>query len=223
MKKFLTLLLSITLLFSLAACSRGDMTTSNNAGTPEQTAGTKSDSASSENNLLLPESSEPSSEAQKILIAYFSHTGTTEGIADQIHKLVGGDLVKIETVTPYSDNYQELRGVAEQEMKDNARPELSTHIDNMDEYDVIFVGYPIWWHTAPMAIYTFIESYDLSGKTVVPFCTSSSSDIEESMPAIKELCPNSTILDGLTVHQEDASSAQDDVSKWVQGIDLNNE
>lgn len=82
----------------------------------------------------------------------------------------------------------------------------------MDDYDVIFVGYPMWWHTAPMAIDTFLESYNLSGKTVVPFCTSASSDIEESMGAIRTLCPNSNILEGLTVDDTD------DIEPWLKEI-----
>nr|WP_286174774.1 flavodoxin [Harryflintia acetispora] len=146
------------------------------------------------------------------MIAYFSKTGTTEAVAQQIQGLVGGDLVKIETATPYPEDYTETTEVAKKESEDDARPPLSTSVSNMDEYDTIYIGYPIWWHTAPMAVYTFLESYDLSGKTVIPFCTSGGSEIDESMAAINALCASATVLEGLTANDSD------DVQPWLTKI-----
>ena len=119
-------------------------------------------------------------EQSHVLIAYYSRTGTTQEAAERIAELTGGDLVKLETVQAYPEDYTETTEVAKAELEANARPELSTVIENMDDYDTIYLGYPIWWHYAPMAINTFIESYDLSGKTIIPFCTSASSGIDAS-------------------------------------------
>ncbi|EHI97642.1 cell wall binding repeat-containing protein [Clostridium sp. DL-VIII] len=150
--------------------------------------------------------------SKKILIAYFSQTGTTEKAAKRIQELTKGDIVQIKTVTPYPDSYQQLTEVAKKEKDDNARPKLATKVENMNDYDAIFIGYPIWWHTAPMAIDTFLESYNLSGKTVVPFCTSSASNIAESMGAINTLCPKSNILEGLRANDID------DIEPWLKKI-----
>lgn len=151
---------------------------------------------------------------KKILIAYFSRTGTTEEAANKIQELTKGDIVEIKTVTPYTSSYQELSEVAKKESDENSRPELATKVDNMDDYDVIFVGYPIWWHKAPMVIDTFLESYDLSGKTIVPFCTSAGSDIEESMGAINTLCDKSNILEGL------AANNISNIEPWLKKIGI---
>lgn len=151
---------------------------------------------------------------KKILVAYFSHTGNTEKVAQQIHEMVGGDIVKIETVNPYPSNYRECTEVAKTEKDSNARPQLSTVVDNMDDYDTIFIGYPIWWHTAPMAVGTFLESYDLNGKTIVPFCTSGGSDIEESMPMINELCSKAVVKEGLTASPNNVEQTK----VWLQKL-----
>lgn len=151
---------------------------------------------------------------KKILVAYFSHTGNTEKVAQQIHEMVGGDIMKIETVNPYPSNYRECTEVAKAEKDSNARPQLSTVVDNMDDYDTIFIGYPIWWHTAPMAVGTFLESYDLNGKTIVPFCTSGGSDIEESMPMINELCSKAVVKEGLTASPNNVEQTK----VWLQKL-----
>ena len=117
-----------------------------------------------------------------ILIAYFSHTGenynvgviekgNTHIVADMIAEETGGDLFEIATVNPYPDTYEECTEVAMQEQRENARPELTAQVENMEQYDTVYLGYPIWWGELPMAVYTFLESYDFSGKTIVPFCT----------------------------------------------------
>lgn len=158
---------------------------------------------------------EAPSKNSKTLIAYFSHSGTTRRMAEQIQQMTGADLIEIKTVKEYPSNYTECTEVAREERDQNARPELSTVVSNINQYDTIIIGYPIWWHTAPMAIYTFLESYDLSGKTVAPFCTSGGSDISESMPAIRSLCPNSDILSGLT-----ANGGSSQIENWLRTNNL---
>lgn len=151
---------------------------------------------------------------KKVLVGYFSWGGNTRKIANQIHDAVGGDIFEIRTVKPYPTEYKPTTEIAKKELADNARPAIQGKIDNMADYDVIFIGYPIWWHTAPMAVYTFMESYNLSGKTVIPFCTSDGSDLIESMPAIKQLAPNSKILDGITANDSN------DVLPWLKKIGM---
>lgn len=204
MKKLIAVLLSIVMLFGLSACGYGASVTADMEESGETAAeeDTSDETAVSENGVM----------ASGILIAYFSKTGNTEEVANRIQELTGGDLFRIETAQPYPEDYTETTQIAQEELENNARPELTGEVENMEDYDTLFIGYPIWWHTAPMAVYTFLESYDLSGKTVIPFCTSGGSDIEESMPAIQELCPDSNILEGLTANN------LDDVEPWIESL-----
>ena len=134
----------------------------------------------------------------QILIAYYSYTGNTEAAAQQIADLTGGTLAEIQRVNAYED----LRTEAEAEIQNGDRPEITVSTDNVEEYDTIFVGYPIWWDEAPAMIATFLESYDLSDKTIIPFCTSSSDPIDNSLHIFHELCPNANMLDGLRANDE---------------------
>jgi flavodoxin len=203
MKKILLLVLSSLMIFSLTACGNSRAPDSTSSSQQAEVTVTNKDTEVSAKTL----------KDKKILVAYFSHSGNTKRVAEQIHKLVGGDMHEIKTVVPYPTDYNECVEVAKKEKETNARPELSTKVDNMASYDVIFVGYPIWW-TVPMPIYTFLESYNLSGKTVIPFCTSYSGDIAKTMPAIKSLCPNSNILEGITAN--DASK----IEPWLSKIGM---
>ncbi|MGB7606422.1 MAG: flavodoxin [Lutisporaceae bacterium] len=153
-------------------------------------------------------------------MAYFSHSGNTQVIANQIHENVGGNILKIVTVDPYPTNYNAVVDLAKQELKDDYRPELATKIENMDSYDVVFVGYPNWWATMPMAVFTFLEEYDFSGKTIIPFCTHEGSSFGRSIDDITELCPKSTILDGLAIRGRNVKNAQKDLSKWLNEIGM---
>lgn len=159
------------------------------------------------------------SKTENILVAYFSHSGNTQVIANQIYESVGGDIFKIVTADPYPTNYNAVVNLAKQEQKNDYRPELATKVENMDSYDVIFVGYPNWWATMPMAVFTFLEEYDFSGKTIIPFCTHEGSALGRSVDDITELCSQSTILDGLAVRGRDVKNAQNKVSEWLRKID----
>ena len=163
--------------------------------------------------VATPATEPASGSDTNILVAYFSKTGNTQTVAEYISARTGGDLFRIETVDPYPDDYQETVDRAAQELEDNARPALSGSVDNMEQYDTIFIGYPIWWHTAPMAVATFLESYDLTGKTIVPFCTSGGSSISESMELINGLCAGATVLEGLT-----ANGDESEIDSWLAGI-----
>jgi flavodoxin len=159
-------------------------------------------------------------EGGKMLIAYFSRTGNTETVANMIAGQTGGELFKIETVNPYPEDYNECIELARQEQDDNARPELSSHVSGMEDYDVVFLGYPNWWGTMPMALFTFLEEYDFSGKTIIPFCTHGGSALGSSERDIAALCSDAVLLEGLAVRGANAGNAQNDVDAWIGKLTL---
>lgn len=142
--------------------------------------------------------------------------GNTAKLAEWIYEYVGGDLFPIVVTDLYPDNYDECLDRAADEKADNARPELAAHIDNMEDYDLIFLGFPNWWYTAPMAIFSFLEEYDFSGKTVVPFCAHGTGGVAASIKDIKaELPDTAKILDYFDVYRADINSAQADIEEWL--------
>jgi flavodoxin len=159
-------------------------------------------------------------EENNILVAYFSHSGNTREIANQIHENVGGDIFEIVTIDPYPRGYDEVVKQAKQELEEGYRPKLETKVENMESYDVVFVGYPNWWGTIPMPIAAFLSQYDFSGKTIVPFCTHEGSRLGQTVTDITKLCPQSTILDGLAVRGSDVKNAQNKVSEWLRELEM---
>ena len=116
--------------------------------------------------------------------------------------------------------YTETTEVAQQELRTNARPKLTGHLEIMASYNVVFVGYPIWWGTIPMPVASFLSEYDFSGKTIIPFCTHEGSQLGRSVADIKKMCPQATILDGLAIRGGDVKNAQDEVSGWLREIGM---
>ena len=165
---------------------------------------------------------EPGEEdAPSTLVAYFSATGNTEGVAQHLQAILDADLYEIVPAEPYSDddlNYNVSDCRANQEQNDpDARPAIDGSVENMDGYDVIFLGYPIWWGEAPRIISTFLESYDFSGKTIVPFCTSGSSGIGSSAEHLAALAGSATWLEGARFNP---GASQEEVAAWVDGLGL---
>lgn len=146
--------------------------------------------------------------------------GNTEVIAKKIQKLTGSDIFQIRTVKSYPEDYTETTNVAREEQRENARPELTEIVDKMDSYDVIYIGYPNWYGTMPMALFTFLESYDFSGKTIVPFCTHEGSGMGSSESDIKKLCPNAKVLSGLAIRGGSVDRADKEVADWLKNLDL---
>lgn len=155
---------------------------------------------------------------ENILIVYYSRTGNTETVAEQIHNFVGGHMVKVETVTPYPEDYSDTTAQAQEELNTGYLPPISTRIDNIEQYDVIFFGYPIWWGDIPPAMMTFLSENDLSGKTIVPFCTHGGSGQARSIDDIREYSPNATIAENLVLSSSAASSSQETVNAWLEGL-----
>jgi len=152
---------------------------------------------------------------KKVLIAYFSWGGTTQRMAQEIQRITASDLFRIEPVTPYPTNYTECTQVALRERDNDERPAIKDKVENFDNYDIIFIGCPVWWHTAPMIISTFAETYDFTGKTVVPFCTYASTYRDETLQKIVDLTPAAEHLQGLGT-----TGSTSGVQTW---IDLINE
>lgn len=158
---------------------------------------------------------------KKVLVVYFSETGNTQKFAKLISDEVGGDFRRIETVKSYPTG-QALFDYTKKERDENARPELKEMDVDPEDYDVIFIGYPIWWYTLPMPIYTFFDKYDFNDKIIVPFNTHEGSGDGGTYSTIKELEPNATVLDGLAIRGGDMKSEQTTkVRNWLKGLDLN--
>lgn len=226
MKKLLSLLLSMTLVFSLAACSGGvtpseDGSSESSVSSSEPSSEAPTASEETPSSEVPEESTEPAEEAGGTLVAYFSWSGNTEQMAQIIAEQTGGDLFEIEPATLYTDDYNTLLDIAQQEQADDARPELAAQVENWDSYDVIFVGYPNWWSDAPMAVYTFLESYDWNGKTLIPFNTSSSGGFGRSLSGVEESASGATVLEGLDLTEGELSDAQSRITEWLSGLGLN--
>ncbi len=206
MKKWISMITVICLLFSLTACGAGSGTNSNTEPSATQP---QAETPSTE------PSTEPTEEAAKMLVVYFSATGNTKAVAEEIVWLTGADLYEIVPADPYTDedlNYNNNDCRANQEMNDaSARPAIGSEAIDISSYDTVFVGYPIWWGTAPRIINTFLDTYDLSGKIVLPFCTSGSSGIAQSVSDIRAAEPDADVRDGLR-----ASGANDSgIESWI--------
>ena len=152
----------------------------------------------------------------KILIAYFSWGGNTRGIAREIQAQTGADLFEITPVNPYSTDYNTVLMEAQEDQHRQARPELSEHIQNMGEYDAILLGYPNWWASIPMPIASFLEEYDFTGKTIIPFCSHGGGRFGQSLTAIAKLAPDAVMGEGLSVHYSGGSSLSGDVAAWLE-------
>jgi flavodoxin len=151
----------------------------------------------------------------KTLIAYFSHSGNTRTVAQQIQKITGGDLFEIAAEKPYPRDYNTVVEVAKREQSANQRPPLKTIVENMAGYNVVILGYPNWWSTMPMPVFTFLEQYDFSGKTILPYCTHEGSRMGRSEKDIALLCPAATVLSGLAIRGSSVKAAQAEVAEWL--------
>lgn len=229
MKKVFSIFMVLTLLFSLAACSNNTTNEepssqtqqlSAQSSTLDEKSNSQSDSSepveSSEQNV----SPEPAEIGSKSLVVYFSWSGNTENVAKSVQSQTDSDIFEIVPVTPYSDDYDTVVDLAQEEQRNNARPAISGSIENIEQYDVIYVGFPNWWGDMPMILYTFFETYDLSGKTVALFCTSGGSGLSNTVNEVKSLEPNAMVTTGLHIGSSSSSNPDNAVSEWLNDIGL---
>lgn len=151
----------------------------------------------------------------KILIAYFSWGGNTKGVAEEIANQTDADIFEITLTEPYSTDYNTVLEQSQHDQNIQARPEIENHIENIDDYDIILLGYPNWWASVPMPIASFLEEYDFSGKTIIPFCSHGGGRFGQSITAISKLVPNSEIGEGLSIHYSGGNEMPEDVSNWL--------
>lgn len=236
-KRIFTLLLAAVMLFSLAACSGGNSETESNSmadssqdmseessvpdtDIPDEAPETEP-SENLEPEAEASENPDPEPEGSKILVAYFSATGNTEGIAQQLAEGLEADLYEIVPETPYTSddlNYSDSSSRSSVEMNDpDARPGISGSVENMEQYDMVLIGYPIWWGEAPRIMSTFIESYNFSGKTLAAFCTSASSGFGSSDSALREATDSSTWLDGIRFS---SGASDEEILEWAEELGI---
>ncbi len=215
MKKLLTMLLAGALVLSLAACGGETAPEETEEETAQPTTEPEEPAAEAED----AEDAAPEEDGGT-LIAYFSWSGNTEQVAQLIQEATGGDLFEITPAVPYTDDYDELLDIARQEQSDGARPELAAQVENWGRYDTVFVGYPNWWSDAPMVVYTFLESYDWTGKTLIPFNTSASGGFGRSLDNLAGSAAGATFLEGISFTERTLEDAQSEVPAWLDGLGL---
>lgn len=233
MKKLISILAAGLLVLSLTAC--GNSAPAESASESESGASasetTQNETQTDEiGNSEQADNAEQTEGGGNMLVAYFSlageqygvgviEEGNTSIIAQMIAEQTGADMFEIEAATPYPTSHDELLEVSQQEMRDNARPEIAGSVENMDDYDTIFIGYPNWWGDMPMIVYNFLESYDLSGKTIVPFCTHGGSGLSSTEGTIEDIT-GGTMMDGFaivgTTAQNDRDTARNEVTDWLR-------
>ena len=250
MKKTIAFLLSLFMIMSLVACGNTSAQTEQPSTESNSAQSSMSEETSvPEESELETESAQPDeteeaaetadipetgtdteadaetesqTEGTNVLVAYFSATGTTKGVAEHIANGLDADLYEIVPEEPYTDedlDYNDNNSRSTLEMNDpSSRPAISGSVENMDQYTIVFLGYPIWWGEAPRIVSTFMESYDFSGKTIVPFCTSGGSGIGSSASNLEQLTGGATWLEGRLLNESDS---QDTVMEWVNGLGLN--
>ena len=233
MKKTIAILLSLVMVLGLAACGNSASRTEQSSTEENSVESTASVEESVEGSNTYADNTDvsesqteetdaPDAQESKVLVAYFSATNTTEGVAEHIANGLNADIYEIVPEDPYADadlNYNDNNSRTTIEMNDpDARPAISGSVENMDQYDIVFIGYPIWWGDAPRILSTFVESYDFSGKTIVPFCTSGGSGIGSSASNLEQLTSGATWLSGRRLN---GSDSQNTVMEWVNSLGLN--
>ncbi len=224
MKKILSIILLLSLIISLSACQN------------------KTNSSNDDTNQVKEKTDNTTVLKGKVLITYFTFpetdgvdasssasrvidknkvVGATEYIAHIISNNTNGDLIQIETEQSYPGTHSPLVEQASKEQSDDARPILKTKLDNINEYDIIFIGYPNWWGDMPMPLYTFLDEYDLSSKTIIPFCTHGGSGLSSTIESIQELEPNATVIENaLSISRNDVADSKNKVIQWIKDLNI---
>lgn len=228
MKRTLSLLMSLVMALSLTACGGNENSSSSqvSSAAPESSA---AESSASESSSEAPSSSEVSSQAQdtgsgsSVLVVYYSATGNTAQVAQYIADSTGGDLFEIQPVEPYTDddlNWTDDNSRVSQEHADESLRDVelvADTVDNWDQYDTVFIGYPIWWGIAAWPVDGFVETNDFSGKTVIPFCTSSSSGLGQSGQLLADMAGTGDWREGMRFR---SGASAEDVQAWIEELGL---
>ena len=218
MKKAIAILLSLTMILGLAACGNSASQTEQ-PSTEDTSVESKADTESAENGTDMENTDNQDVQNHKALVAYFSATGTTKGVAEHIANGLNTDIYEIVPEEPYTDadlDYNDNNSRTTIEMNDpDARPAISGSVENMEQYDIVFIGFPIWWYVAPTIINTFLESYDFSGKTIVPFATSGGSGMGSTNEKLAPSCPGAILMKGKMLN---GLLSQEELKAWVKSL-----
>lgn len=235
MKKLLTILMSVILVLGLAACGNNTPTSSQSTSAPEDLNQSHGEASSKpEQNLKrnalvvyfsVPETTSPDNmnreEEYSTVVINGEVLGNTQYVAYLIQQNTGSDIFRIEPKTPYPMEHAELEAVATQEARESAMPEIAEQLDNIEQYDTIYIGYPIWYGDMPRILYSFFEQYDLSGRIIVPFITSGSSGFSGTIETMQELEPDATVLtDGYSITRDNMEEAEAGVAEWLDNLNL---
>lgn len=235
-KRWISLFMAGILVFGVTACKNEESSTTNS---------TKQTTAQTERSTDTKTSKEKTAQgdSSKRLVVYFTYaenaelpdgvdassgasiqtwdgetTGNTGIVARMIQETVGADLFSIQTAEKYPADYDDTVDQGQEEQSADSRPKLSAKVDNIDQYDTIFLGFPNWWGDMPMAVYSFLEEYDLSEKTIVPFVTSGGSGFSGSVSEIESIQPDATVREGLALGASEAADAQSEIEEWLRGL-----
>lgn len=222
MRKIFLIFLGLMLTISFTACGSNSRLQESSQSKPKvaDESSTAKDNVSSTAKESTKDNKTDSKKG-KILVAYFSYQGHTRQVADWIHEQVGGDIFEIQTDVAYSSNYDAVVDQAKREQQENARPKLKTHVANMDDYDVVFLGYPNWWNTIPMPLFTFMGEYNFSGKTIIPFCTNGGGGFGRGVEDMKSSLSNAKFQNGIEIRDTNVAKSKDEVTKWLKGLNMN--
>lgn len=219
-KQVAAFLLMAVMLFSMTACGN---TTGNGEAQPENVSGQTEETKDVQTGMeeTGQEGTSPEESADgKALVIYFSCTGNTEAVANTISELTGAEMYEIVPEVPYTEddlNYSNSDSRATKEQNDDsARPAIAGEAPRLSEYDTLYIGYPIWWGRLPKIMQTFFDTYDLSGKTILPFCTSGGSGISASVSEIEQAEPEANVLEGLQINGSSAANCTDAVTDWLE-------
>ena len=234
MKKLIVWMFVFIMMVSLSACGNSDRAESTNHSLEESVASLQEESSDVEQSEGRVEH-----DSQTVLVAYFSWAdnavvegevdavsspsvtkpGNVEQLALWVQERTGGELFSIRVTEPYPSDWDECLERANEEKADGARPELAQSVENMEDYDVIFLGYPNWWYSCPTAILSFLEEYDLSGKQIYLFCSHGTGGLASSVEDIRAAIPNSSISEHVfDVYEEDAASSKQDIETWLEEL-----
>lgn len=220
MKKMLSVIMVGILAFSLAGCGGNEADRSKDGAAANEKP-VRQETADPENSAAAISETEPAAaDGGNALVVYFSWSGNTENVANAIAEQTGAEIFEIVPEEAYTDDYNALLNIATEEKESGARPAIAESIEDIAQYDVVYVGYPNWWSDMPMILYTFFDSYDLSGKTIAPFCTSGGSGLSNTVNSIKELEPEADVLEGLHIGSSSASDPENAVSDWLGSLGL---
>lgn len=208
------MLISLGMVLSLAACGSSGNNTVSEKLSKEQVEG----------KVLVvyfavAENSDVDAVASASIVSSNDSRGRMKALADMIQEETGGDIFSIQTSVEYPGDGGKLVEFAQKEQDEDARPELTSHIENLEEYDTIFIGYPTWWYDLPQVMYSFFDEYDFSGKTIIPFNSHNGSQFSGTIDTIAQLEPDATVIeDGFTVNERDVADAGKDIAQWLKDL-----